>query len=132
MPRILITLFAALFLQALPPIYLPFVINQPAPTATATSQPTATATPQPTATARPTAIAPTPTVTPNPVAPCPCEADTLNCRDFQTQPEAQACYDYCMATVGRDIHRLDGNPNNGIACESLPPMWRYLTFPPPK
>lgn len=139
MPRILIMLFGALFLQALPPIYLPFIINQPAPTATtiptSTPTPTAVATLAPTATARPAATAttaPTPTATPNPSAPCPCDSNSLSCGDFTTQTDAQACYDYCMATVGSDIHRLDGNPNNGIACESLPPMWRFLTFPPQK
>lgn len=135
MPRILIMLIGALFLQALPPIYLPFIVNQPPPTATATVVPTAT--PQPTATATatatsaPTATAqPTPTNTPNPSAPCPCDSNSLNCSDFDTQPEAQVCYDFCMATIGSDIHRLDGNPNNGIACESLPPFWRYLTVLP--
>jgi hypothetical protein len=49
-------------------------------------------------------------------------ADTLNCRDFDTQSEAQACFDYCMATVGRDIHRLDGD-GNGIVCESTTLIW---------
>lgn len=129
MPRILIMLFGALFLQALPPIYLPFIINQPAPTATAiptsTSTPTAVATLAPTATARPAATAtpaPTPTTIPNPSAPCPCVADTLNCGDFANQPAAQACFDYCMATVGRDIHRLDRD-GNGIVCESTTLIW---------
>jgi hypothetical protein len=133
MPRILTMLFAALVLQTAPPIYLP-IVNQPPPTPTvaptSTPLPTAVATIAPTATTAPTATAqPTPTATPNPSAPCPCQADTLNCGDFATQPEAQACFDHCMATVGSDIHGLDRGNSDGIACESLPRFWRYLTFP---
>lgn len=127
MPRILTVIIAAVVLQSAPPVFLPIVSNQLAPTATPTNTPpplTATATALPMATATPI-----PTSTPNPVAPCPCEADTLNCSDFATQPEAQACYDYCMATVGRDIHRLDGGAKDGVACENLPPTWGFLTIP---
>lgn len=52
---------------------------------------------------------------------CDCSADTLNCSDFSTQSEAQACHDRCVATVGSDVHNLDGGENpNGVACESLP------------
>lgn len=48
-----------------------------------------------------------------------CAHDEYNCSDFETQQEAQAVFDYCMAQVGTDVHRLDGN-NDGVACESLP------------
>ncbi len=92
------------------------------PPATATAPPTATYTPSPTPTITPTpSITPTPTDTPTmtPTGPCSCASDTLNCSDFSTQPEAQACYNYCESTGHGDIHRLDGD-NNGLACQSLP------------
>lgn len=56
----------------------------------------------------------------------------LNCRNFKTQPEAQAKYDECAAQIATnnqsldaskiqslDIYGLDGN-KNGIVCEALP------------
>lgn len=107
-----------------PDIYLPFISNQPGPvinptapaTSTATNTPVpATATATPTATSTPT-LTPTATVVPGP---CECTSDLYNCSDFDTQPEAQACFDYCLDITGRDIHRLDQN-NNNVACESLP------------
>lgn len=91
-----------------------------APASTSTATPTSTATAIATQTATPTATATIPTE-----PPCPCDADTLNCGDFATQPDAQACFDHCMALTGRDVHRLDQN-NDGVACESLPPGWRVL------
>lgn len=131
------------FLQTIPPVvYLPLVQTQPGATPTATLQSTPTTTPTPiatvthtptptaTATATPSAT-PTPTATTNPAAPCPCDGDTLNCSDFETQPEAQACFDYCVSIGRGDIHKLDQN-NDGDACESLPPNWHYLTIPPTK
>ena len=53
-------------------------------------------------------------------ASCSCDADTLNCSDFSSQPAAQACYDYCVAQGQGDIHGLDGSDNDGLACENLP------------
>jgi len=102
------------------------------PTSTPTSTGTNTATPTATETSwivpgdtsTPTQ---TPTITPTPTAtdeqtgaPCSCAADTLNCSDFGTQPEAQACMNYCVNQGQGDIHGLDGNDNDGLACESLP------------
>jgi endonuclease YncB( thermonuclease family) len=58
----------------------------------------------------------------NPAAPTgcfTCERNSLNCSDFNTQSDAQACYDYCLTQTGTDIHRLDGG-GDGIVCESLP------------
>ena len=58
----------------------------------------------------------------NPAAPAgclTCERNNLNCADFSTQSNAQACYDYCLAQTGSDIHKLDGG-GDGIVCESLP------------
>lgn len=114
-------------------IFLPLVSNQqnstlpPLPTITAT--PTATATlviptAEPTIAATPTSMLPTATSTPTATAttqsgPCSCERDLYNCSDFDTQSEAQACFDFCMAQVGSDVHGLD-NDGNGIACEALP------------
>ncbi len=48
-----------------------------------------------------------------------CDSNLYNCSDFETQSEAQACYDYCYALVGEDIHRMDGG-GDGVVCESLP------------
>lgn len=56
---------------------------------------------------------------PDLVGPCDCDRNLYDCRDFQTQSEAQTCYDYCMETTGRDVHRLDGS-GTGRACKSLP------------
>ncbi len=93
------------------------------PTATNTSiPPTATATPAP-----PTATPiPPPTATPTAASCAPnyCASDSCNCGDFNTQAEAQALHDLCLARTGRDIHRLDQDGNR-IACESLP---RQITF----
>lgn len=43
-------------------------------------------------------------------------AQDLNCDDFDTQEEAQAEYDSDTS----DPHGLDGNDNDGVACEHLP------------
>ena len=64
---------------------------------------------------------PTPTVSP----PCDCSDNIYNCPDFDTQPEAQACFEYCYELTGRDVHRLDAD-NDLIACEWLP------SEPPPE
>jgi len=45
-------------------------------------------------------------------------ANTLNCSDFDTQPQAQACYNYCVSQGIGDVHDLDGNDNDGLGCES--------------
>lgn len=112
--------------------FLPFVLNGSLggtiPQATATRTPTSTPTFTPTQTGTPVATTTatstqTPTATATTVdGPCPCDADTLNCSDFSTQAEAQACFDHCMAITGTDVHRLDQN-NDGVACESLPLNW---------
>jgi len=56
---------------------------------------------------------------PDLVGPCDCDRNLYDCRDFQTQAEAQTCYNYCMETTGNDVHRLDGR-GDGTACRSLP------------
>jgi len=55
----------------------------------------------------------------NPSAPCNCTGPDLNCADFSTHAEAQACYDYCKSQGYGDVFRLDAD-KDGIACESLP------------
>lgn len=49
-------------------------------------------------------------------APAALAQQDLNCSDFATQPEAQAELDADPS----DPNGLDGNDNDGIACESLP------------
>jgi hypothetical protein len=98
------------------PIQITIPTSTPAFTPTPTETLVATATQTATATATATTVA----------GPCPCDADTLNCGDFSTQAEAQACFDHCMAITGRDVHRLDQN-NDGVACESLPLNWSVWT-----
>jgi len=51
--------------------------------------------------------------------PCNCNGPDLNCGDFSTHAEAQACYDYCISLGYGDVFGLDGD-NDGSACESLP------------
>ena len=58
---------------------------------------------------------------PSQVAPvCDCSGNIYNCPDFTTRAQAQACHNYCIEVTGWDIHKLDGNDNDGLACESLP------------
>lgn len=103
------------------------------PTSTSTPTPTATSTPTPTATevqSGPTATH-TPTVTPTATddqtgGPCLCTGNIYNCSDFATQPQAQACMDWCISQGVGDIHRLDGSDNDGRACENLPPGFQVI------
>ena len=62
---------------------------------------------------------PTPTPTQPPPGPCECYTNLYNCSDFDTQAQAQACFDHCWALGFGDVHRLDGD-GDGEACESLP------------
>ena len=50
--------------------------------------------------------------------PCTCWGDTRNCDSFRTQPEAQACFEYCQGLGNGDVHNLDDGDN--WACENLP------------
>jgi hypothetical protein len=81
----------------------------PIATSTPTATPKSTATPTPTVAQR---QAPTPT----PSGPCNCYGPDLDCKDFPTQGQAQACYNYCKSLTGRDVFGLDRD-NDGIACE---------------
>ena len=94
---------------------LPVADNTPVcPTATDTpTPPTSSPTPTPTNT-----LAPPPTPTPSGCGPHDPHGPDLDCKDFSTQREAQACF---IAAGGPedDPHGLDGD-NDGLACESLP------------
>jgi hypothetical protein len=56
---------------------------------------------------------------PSPTPVCGCTENSYDCSDFNTQIQAQACFDYCITQEKGDIHKLDKN-GDGIACESLP------------
>lgn len=95
--------------------------SNPTPTPQPTSAPqasTPTPVPQSTPEPQPTATPiPQPTATPSGI-PSDCTSDIYNCSDFSTQADAQAVYDRCFPYNG-DIHRLDGSPHDGLACNSL-------------
>lgn len=88
--------------------------NSQSPNTTSATESTTTAEQTTTTTETPT------TTTPTTTASCSCSANIYNCGDFTTHAEAQAVHDCCVAQVGYDIHKLDGNDNDGLACESLP------------
>jgi endonuclease YncB( thermonuclease family) len=48
-----------------------------------------------------------------------CSKNAHDCKDFNTQRQAQACFDVCMDLTGEDVHNLDGG-GDGVVCESLP------------
>ncbi len=50
---------------------------------------------------------------------CSCSGG-LDCKDFSTHNQAQACFEYCRSLGYGDVHGLDGNDQDGLACESLP------------
>jgi endonuclease YncB( thermonuclease family) len=61
----------------------------------------------------------TPWPTPKPgEPPCSCSGDTRNCDSFQSQSDAQACFEYCQGLGKGDVHNLDANSNN-VACEGM-------------
>lgn len=50
---------------------------------------------------------------------CRCTGNVYNCKDFSTQSQAQACYQFCKSLGLGDLHRLDSD-HDGLVCESLP------------
>ena len=50
---------------------------------------------------------------------CDCSANVYNCEDFDSESEAQACFEYCVEQGADDVHNLDGD-HDGLACEWLP------------
>lgn len=77
------------------------------------------ATPLPTGTRPPPATLTftpgTPTATLRPVCDC---SRRHTCNEFQTQRQAQACFDYCKSIGAGPV--LDDKNNNGLVCEGLP------------
>ena len=51
--------------------------------------------------------------------PCDCAGADLNCSDFATHEDAQACSEHCKGLGYGDVFCLDGD-EDGNACESLP------------
>lgn len=62
---------------------------------------------------------PTTVVQSAPSAVCTCSYNAYNCDDFATHNQAQSCFNYCLTTVGYDVHGLDRD-NDGSACEANP------------
>jgi len=67
----------------------------------------------------------TPTITNTPLPPtntreavCNCQGPRLTCNNFNTQNQAQRCFEYCRSLGFGDIFGLDKN-GNGLACEGL-------------
>ena len=58
--------------------------------------------------------------TPQTLAPlpegCGCAENLYSCTDFDSQVEAQACYNRCLKVANIDIHRLDTD-RNGLVCD---------------
>ena len=50
---------------------------------------------------------------------CDCSGDNLNCGDFGTHSQAQACFNYCVDQGRGDIYGLDKDGDKNV-CESLP------------
>lgn len=95
------------------------IVSEPTTSdSTQNSAPTPAPTPEPEPVL---ASEPTPEPAPTPAASpaCSCSANIYNCGDFSTHAAAQSVYNCCIAQAGTDIHRLDGNDNDGLVCESL-------------
>jgi len=54
-----------------------------------------------------------------PGASCDCGGPDLDCGDFASHAEAQACYESCKQRGYGDVFGLDAD-SDGVACESLP------------
>lgn len=70
----------------------------------------------------PAAVTPEGTVQPPASAaePCNCKGPDLQCDDFPTRGDAQACFDFCKSQGLGDVFLMDTN-QNGIACEGKTP-----------
>jgi hypothetical protein len=91
------------------PSYLPLVKKDATPTPTLAIPPTTPPPPGP---------SPTPTIDGVPGF-CTCTGPDLDCPDFSTHNQAQACFDHCRLLGYGDVYGLDRD-NDGLACESLP------------
>ena len=99
-------------ISTLSPTFTPLPTQPPVPAST--SLPAATVAPID------TPFPTNPPIVPTVYAGCDCSGNVYNCPDFSTHAEAQACHDFCFDQGAGDIHGLDGNNNNGLACEDLP------------
>jgi len=101
------------------PTVLPTATQEPEPTATVALILLPTPTPVPVQQAAPEAgnerSAIVPVVPDASLSDCACDANTLNCDDFDSF-DAQACYLRCLQVVGFDVHDLDRD-GDGSACE---------------
>ncbi len=70
-------------------------------------------------TAVPETAAPTSAPASAPQATCNCRGPDLDCSDFSSQAQAQACFAACKSQGLGDIFRLDGD-HDGRVCERLP------------
>jgi endonuclease YncB( thermonuclease family) len=77
-------------------------------------------TPLPTSTPIPTpTITPEHSATPTAGVECNCEGHDLQCKDFGTHKEAQACFNYCVEEGYGDVFLLDDD-GDGVVCRGLP------------
>jgi hypothetical protein len=51
---------------------------------------------------------------------CTCSYDRYECEDFLKQQQAQACFNFCFSQGAGDIHKLDTDDHDGLACNGLP------------
>jgi hypothetical protein len=62
----------------------------------------------------------TPTRYPHNKAVCVCSYDRYDCEDFKKQIQAQACFNFCFSQGAGDVHHLDDDNHDGLACNGLP------------
>jgi hypothetical protein len=51
---------------------------------------------------------------------CVCRYDKYDCTDFLKQKQAQACFNFCFSLGAGDVHHLDEDDHDGLACNGLP------------
>jgi hypothetical protein len=51
---------------------------------------------------------------------CSCSFDKYDCEYFAKQKQAQACFNFCFSLGQGDVHKLDTDDHDGLACNSLP------------
>jgi hypothetical protein len=56
---------------------------------------------------------------------CLCDRNRFRCDWFETQEDAQECFDLCVSQGAGDIHGLDDD-KDGVACEELPAGFRIV------
>jgi endonuclease YncB( thermonuclease family) len=56
---------------------------------------------------------------PTPQSLCTCSAPDLDCHDFESHADAQACHDYCFSLGFGDVYKLDPDSDSKV-CENMP------------